>query len=482
VSGGRELVVCDPACPRDGTLLLSRYQTGIDALAVLPDGRIATALLDSPEVLVWDPADATAGPATLGRHKGGVNAMVVLPHGLLVTAGFGGRLLAWRPGEQPVGPTRLGRHKGGVAAMARLHDGRLATGGYDGRVLAWDPVERAGEPVEIGRHDAAVTAMCVLPDGRLVASDEDRLLMWHPRPRDAARSASGTGARDAHVRVVRVLPDGRVATGTREGRLLLWDPSNLNRGPVIRLRRRDRGSRVRHGCFLSLDVLSDGRLVSADGWFVWLWDPARPKSGPVILGSHEKSVMVVRALLDGRVASAGLDDCVLVWDPADGGLVSETFCGFAVFYAHGVPSGAVAAIEPLPDGRVAVGGGRLELWDDSSGERGRVVLGEREGAIAIAAALRDGRLATGDNDAVLLRHEGEITALRVLPDGRIVTADADNGVFLWDPDRPGAATARLECSALSLDVWPSGAGGEARLIIAHKGQGLSVCEIAPASR
>ena len=62
-------------------------------------------------------------------------------------------------------------------------------------------------------------------------------------------------------------------------------------------------------------ALPDGRLASAgDDGRVLVWDPAAPGAGPVELGRHNGAVSAVAALPDGRLASAGDDDRVRLWD------------------------------------------------------------------------------------------------------------------------------------------------------------------------
>jgi len=106
--------------------------------------------------------------------------LAVLPDGRLASAGRDGRVLVWDPADPAAGPAELaGRHDGGVYAMAVLPDGRLASGGRDGRVLVADPADPGAGPAELaGRHDDIVTALAVLPDGRLASGGRWRVLVW----------------------------------------------------------------------------------------------------------------------------------------------------------------------------------------------------------------------------------------------------------------------------------------------------------------
>ena len=207
------------------------HGSSVSAVAVLPDGRLATAGVDG-RVRVWDPAPPGAGPVEVGHHGSGVSAVAALPDGRLASAGDeDGRVRLWDPAAPGAGPVELGRHRsGGVSAVAALPDGRLASAGdYDGRVLVWDPAAPGAGPVEVGRHDG---------------DDQD---------------------------VVAVLPDGRLASAGYGGRVLVWDLAAPGAGPV-ELGRHHGGGRT------AVAALPDGRLASAGyyDWRVLVWDPAAP--------------------------------------------------------------------------------------------------------------------------------------------------------------------------------------------------------------
>jgi len=164
---------------------LGRHYGPVNAVAVLPDGRVVTGGGDG-QVLVWDPAEPATGPFELGSHHLGsrrywVNAVAVLPDGRVVTGGDDGRMVIWDPAAPGARPTARRTHDW-VKAVAVLPDGRVVTGGK--RVLMWDPAARRADPIELGTHDDWVNP--VLPDGRLVHGSS--------------------------VNTVAVLPDGRVVS------------------------------------------------------------------------------------------------------------------------------------------------------------------------------------------------------------------------------------------------------------------------------
>jgi WD40 repeat protein len=108
----------------------------VNALAVLPDGRLASGSSDNT-INLWDPATGQL-TATLEGHSGSVNTLTVLP------------------------------------------DGRLASGANDHTIKLWDP--DSGEPESSQPQfvaDAPITALAFLPAvSTLVAGDASGRLHW----------------------------------------------------------------------------------------------------------------------------------------------------------------------------------------------------------------------------------------------------------------------------------------------------------------
>ena len=150
----------------------------------------------------------------------------------------------------------------------------------------------------------------------------------------------------------------------------------------------------------------DGRrLASAGGdGTVRLWDPATGAELAALTG-HDGPVAAVAFSPDGRrLASAGEDGTVRLWDPATG-------AELAALTGH---DGPVAAVAFSPDGRrlaSAGGDGTVRLWDP----------------------------ATGAELAALTGHDGPVAAVAFSPDGRrLASASGDGTVRLWDSKATGA--------------------------------------------
>ena len=474
-SGNGRLLVWDPADPAIERAELGRHGGGVEAVAVLRDGRVVSGGSDG-RVLLWDPAHAGTGPAEL-LNGGLVNALAVLRDGRVIGGGSDGRVLLWDPAQEGTGPAQLGRHHGSVEAVAVLRDGRVISGDSDGRVLLWDPAQEGTGPAQLGRHSGGVEAVAVLLDGRVAsagAADGGRVLVWDP-----AHPGSGLaelGPNGGWVGALAVLPDGRVVSGGSGGRVLVWDPAHPGSGPA------ELGRHI--GRVEALTVLPDGRVVSGDSrGRVLVWDPANPRTRPAMLGRHETSGVAVAGLPDGRVVSAGRssDRRMLVWDPAHPGTRPVKL---------GRQRGAVLAVAGLPNGRVvSAGSDGVLLWDPAEPGNSPSELGRSDGWVNALAVLPDGRVASGGRNGRVLvwdpadprggptelgRHDsGGVDALAVLPDGQIASG-GHSGMRLWDT-KSGRVTSLVACSAYALAVSPSPSG--VFLFVGHERGGISCWQV-----
>jgi WD40 repeat protein len=125
----------------------------------------------------------------------------------------------------------------------------------------------------------------------------------------------------------------------------------------------------------------------------------------VLTGHQGASVTALIEVAGGRLASAGTDGTVRLWDPA-----TPASPAGPVFTDH---TGAVTALAALGDGRIASGSadGSVKVWDPD-----QIPLGVR----------------------TVYRPEGAVTALTALADGRLATAGADDwAIQVWRPAPAG---------------------------------------------
>jgi len=231
------IVVWDTGIVPPGRRATIDCDIGVNALAVLHDGRLAAGCEDGRVRLVEVGADAGSVVATLSGHTDRVAALAVLPDGTLASGSWDKTVRLWDVGARVCVATLAG-HTWYVSALAVLADGRLASASGDCTVRLWDVATRACVGVLQG-HKRAVSALAALPDGRLASGSWSKTIrVWDTRPCAAARTwspddADYNGAACAtpvvvleghgdQVHTLALLPDGRLASGSNDGMVRLW--------------------------------------------------------------------------------------------------------------------------------------------------------------------------------------------------------------------------------------------------------------------
>jgi predicted ATPase len=184
----------------------------------------------------------------------------------------------------------------------------------------------------------------------------------------------------------------------------------LPKPTIIPIRRASITHRVEDDQFfayrLALCLLTDGRLASAHGKTIRLWDSV---SGieTLRLEGHTERVTALCPLPDGRLASSSYDGTIRVWDTAAGTEMAR------------LGSSKATALCLLADGRlVSASRGTIEVWD----------------------------LATGAETARLGGSLYEVIALCPLPNGLLASDTWSSAVRLWDV-ATGEEVARFELDA-----------------------------------
>jgi WD40 repeat protein len=154
---------------------LEGHRDSVQALVVLPDGRLASGSRTGI-IRLWDPARG-AEAVRLEGHISSVRAQAVLPDGRLASGAMDSTIRLW-DSASGAETARLEVPKGGVLELAVpvLRDGRLASGGFDKTLRLWDPA--SGAAIARLEVDVAVTCLAALPNGSLVAGDELGRLHW----------------------------------------------------------------------------------------------------------------------------------------------------------------------------------------------------------------------------------------------------------------------------------------------------------------
>jgi cytochrome c len=149
----------------------------VRSLAISPDGNTAVSGSFDTSAIRWSLRRNTA-EQVLRFHEGAVNAVAMLPDGRIATGGADARIAIWRPGEQQP-QTVFAGHTAPVVALAVSPDGAtLASASWDRTVRLW-PLA-AGAPRVLEGHEQSVNAVAFMPDGRsLVSAGYDATLrIW----------------------------------------------------------------------------------------------------------------------------------------------------------------------------------------------------------------------------------------------------------------------------------------------------------------
>jgi WD40 repeat protein len=287
-------------------------------------------------------------------------------------------------------------------------------------------------------HTRAVRAVAWGAGGATLATADGRVRLWNvgDGQEPVARFAAGSDALAELVFHVAFSPDGSVVAGTRMYGVHLWDPYT--------------GDEVRRwgvpgATALAFTPDGAGMAATVGDETIPIWDvrdgrEVRRLIAPTSCVSSAGSTVAFSP--DGTLLAKGAEtggDDVYLWHVPTG--------RFSRLRGH---TGEVVAVAFHPDGsRLASAGldGHLVLWDPNTGGRLALVADHACEVLAVAFS-RDGRwLATGDSSGTValrdprtgkrtgtLAHPGPVRSIAFSPDSsRLATACDDRVVRLWNP-------------------------------------------------
>jgi cytochrome c len=296
----------------------------VRAIDVSADGGTVISGSFDTTAIVWNGEDGTA-EKVLRLHEDSVNAVTLLPDGRMVTAGQDGRIALWgKDGEARV----IGRHEAPVAAIAVSPEGdAVASASWDGtaRITPLD----GGEPRIFEGHEGNVNAVAFLPDGRLVTAGYDMTLrIWPQAIPDEVEAGSPSGnATEQEARAPKTLSlgvplnalavaeDGTIVAAGGDGLVRLFDAEGEPLGEV----------KTVAAPVTALALSPDGKTIASatvEG-SVWLIDRAERQVRLTLQGADNPVWSLAFDPESGTLLAGGGDRVIREWDPATGEQLDE---------------------------------------------------------------------------------------------------------------------------------------------------------------
>jgi cytochrome c len=302
----------------------------VRSLAISADGkRLVSGSFDTT-VIAWSLSSGSA-ERVLRFHEGAVNAVAVLKDGRIASAGEDGRIAIWTAGaDRPM--SVLQGHAAPVASLAVSPDGgTLASAGWDNSVRLWPLGGGAARVLE--GHQQNVNGVAFTPDGRaIVTVAYDLTLRIWPLSGGAATIVT----LPSPLNSVAIAPNGQIIAAGATGRVYFLTAAGAMQAEV----------EAAAVPIIALAVSGDGKLIAASSirGAVAVIDTATFQLKRTLVGPGLPAWSVIFLPDNATLFTGGTDRLIRRWNALTGEHQGEV--------AINGPSDPLAAYEGQPGAQV----------------------------------------------------------------------------------------------------------------------------------
>jgi cytochrome c len=221
----------------------------VRSLAISTDGKYALSGSFDTSAIRWS-LERNVAEQVLRFHDSAVNAVAILPDGRLATGGEDGQIAIWQPGiGEPI--QRFTGHTAPIASLAVSPDGqRIASASWDRTVRIW-PVD-GGTAMLLEGHQQNVNGVAYMPDGKAIVSVslDPEVRIW---PIDGG--ATTIVKLLTPLNSVAVAPDGEIVAGGADGKVYFFSSKGDARGDL----------QASATPIIAVTISPDGKLIAAAG-------------------------------------------------------------------------------------------------------------------------------------------------------------------------------------------------------------------------